>query len=79
MPTEPQVTLDSPVETLAEAYPVSIYWDNDENAFLVELPSFNNTQLHALTWAQAAAAARIAHMLLINVYRANSYTLPEVG
>lgn len=79
MPENPQVTTSSTVEILSKAYPVSIYWDNDENQFIAELSSFNNTQLHAATWEQAAAAAQIAHTLLITVYRANSYTLPEVG
>ena len=79
MPTSPQVTKDSSAEILANAYPTSISWDNDENSFLAELPAFNNTQLHAASWAEVASAARIAHVLLINAYRANGYVLPEVG
>lgn len=79
MPTTPQITKDSPVDILASAYAISIYWDNDENAYIAELSDFNSTQIHASTWEGAAAAAHIALSLLITGYRASGYTLPEVG
>lgn len=79
MPTTPQLSTDSPLSDLVDAYPIAIYWDNDENAFIAELSSFNSARLHAASWIQAANAAKTAHTLLITLYRANGYTLPEVG
>jgi predicted RNase H-like HicB family nuclease len=78
-PTMPQALTSDSVEILSSAYPIAIYWDNDENCFICELSAFNSARLHAATWDDAAIAAKTAHTLLINVYRANGYTLPEVG
>ncbi len=79
MPATPQLSTDSPLSDLVDAYPVAIYWDNDENSFIAELSAFNSARLHADTWTEAANAAKTAHSLLITLYRANGYALPEVG
>lgn len=76
---ESLITKDSSTETLSTAYPIAIYWDGDENAYVCELTAFNSVRLHATSWESAAAAAKVAHSLLITVYRANGYVLPEVG
>lgn len=74
----PPVTNQSPTNLLLEAYPISIYWDNDEDCFVAELNVFNDAQLHGSTWGEVAAAAKIAHRILIEVYRQFGYPLPEV-
>lgn len=79
MPVSPQVTINDSVEILSNAYPIAVYWDNDENCFISELSAFNSARLHAASWDEAVNAAKVAHTLLITVYRANGYTLPEVG
>lgn len=78
IPKEPMVSTTDTVQILSEAYPISIYWDNQLNLFLVELDDFG-VQIHAASWASAASAAKVAHTLLIENYRSFGYALPEVG
>lgn len=78
IPGNPMVTENDSIEILSEAYSISIYWDNDLNVFIAELDDFN-TQIHSPTWLGAAAAAKVAHSLLVENYRLFSYSLPEVG
>lgn len=78
IPKEPMVSITDSTAILSEAYPISIYWDNDLNLFIAELDDFG-VQIHAPSWALAASAAKIAHILLIENYRTFGYTLPEVG
>lgn len=74
----PPVTNTAAPGILMEAYPISLYYENDDDCFVAELNAFNDAQVHGSTWAQAAAAAKIAHRLLVEAYRAAGYTLPTV-
>ena len=78
-PTSPMVTTADPSTVLAEAYPISVYWDNDANKFFAELSDFGECMVHADTWLAATTAAKIAQQLLVEAYRLYGYTLPEVG
>ena len=78
IPQTMTISTSSPSNVLATAYPISIYWDNELDAFIAELSDFNNAQVHASTWQAAAAAAQTAQQLLIEAYRLYGYTLPEV-
>ena len=75
--TMPPVTSESSIELLALAYSISIYWDNDLLFYVADLGDFD-CKIHAATWEQAAAAAKIVHQLLIAGYRQAGYSLPEV-
>jgi predicted RNase H-like HicB family nuclease len=78
-PTVPLINTNSAAETLRQAYPIAVYWDNDEDSFMVELSAFN-VEFHASNnWSTAVAAASEVQEALINLYRQLGRTLPDVG
>lgn len=78
LPQNPMVSILDSIAVLSEAYPISVYWDNQLNLFIAELDDFN-VQVHANSWLVATNAAKVAHGLIIQNYRTYGYTLPEVG
>lgn len=73
------VNKNSPVETLVTAYPIGIYWSNEDDVHLFELSAFS-IEAHAVAgWIQSVEIAQATQRLLINSYRALGRTLPEVG
>jgi hypothetical protein len=75
----PTVNKNSPVETLTTAYPIGLYWSNEEDSHLFELSAFAIEAHAVLDWAQSMAIAQATQRLLINSYRNLGRALPEVG
>ena len=78
--SNPDLMIDpttAPLEVLVEAYALGIAWDNSDNAFVAELSDFG-VEIQASTWQEAVSCAKEAQRLLIQVYRSQGYTLPDL-
>lgn len=58
-------------------YSMVIQWSDEDRAFIVTLPEFDDNQTHGDTYQEAVQNGQEALELLIETYRADGLSLPE--